>query len=68
MNQDSVWQAIRYSLIAIGGFLAGKGYVTAEQVTTLVGALGMVFPIESANIAAEQYTLASFSRLVAEAG
>jgi len=45
MNQDSVWQAIRYSLIALGGFLAGKGYVTAEQVTTIVGALGMVFPV-----------------------
>ena len=33
---DQVWQIIRYLLILIGGFLAGKGYVTMDQVNTFV--------------------------------
>jgi hypothetical protein len=42
MKWDSIWQILRYILIAGGGFLTGKGYITAEQVTTLVGAIGSV--------------------------
>lgn len=45
MNQDSLWQMIRYALIAAGSFFVGKGYITSEQVTTIVGALGAIFPI-----------------------
>lgn len=45
MNKDSVWQIIRYGLIALGSFIVGKGYITSDQVTTLVGALGAIFPI-----------------------
>lgn len=45
MNQDTIWQLIRYGLIAAGSFFAGKGYITSEQVTTLVGAIGAIFPI-----------------------
>jgi hypothetical protein len=45
MNQDTIWQLIRYGLIAAGSFLVGKGYITSEQVTTLVGAIGAIFPI-----------------------
>ena len=42
MKWDSIWQILRYILIAGGGFLTGKGYITAEQVTTLIGAIGSV--------------------------
>ncbi|QDM18095.1 hypothetical protein FNL55_20400 [Tardiphaga sp. vice352] len=42
MKWGSIWQILRYILIAGGGFLTGKGYITAEQVTTLVGAIGSV--------------------------
>lgn len=42
MKWDSVWQILRYILIAGGGFLTGKGYITAEQVTTIVGAIGSI--------------------------
>lgn len=42
MNWDTVWQIIRYLLIAGGGILVGKGYVTTEQVTTIVGAIGSI--------------------------
>jgi hypothetical protein len=45
MNQDTIWQLIRYALIAVGSFVVGKGYITSEQVTTIVGAIGAIFPI-----------------------
>jgi len=45
MNQDTIWQLIRYALIAAGSFVVGKGYITSEQVTTIVGAIGAIFPI-----------------------
>jgi hypothetical protein len=45
MNQDTIWQLIRYGLIAAGSFFVGKGYISSEQVTTIVGAIGAVFPI-----------------------
>lgn len=45
MTSDTVWQVVRYALIAAGSFFVGKGYITSEQVTTIVGALGAIFPI-----------------------
>lgn len=45
MNQDTIWQIIRYGLISAGGFFVGKGYISSEQVTTLVGALGAIFTV-----------------------
>ena len=42
MKWDTVWQILRYLLIAGGGFLTGKGYITAEQLTTLIGAIGSI--------------------------
>lgn len=33
---DSTWAFIRYALIAIGSFLAGKGYVTMDQVNSFI--------------------------------
>lgn len=42
MKWDTVWQILRYVLIAGGGFLSGKGYISAEQVTTIIGAIGSI--------------------------
>jgi hypothetical protein len=33
---DSFWQSIRYVLIAIGSFFAGRGKIDAAEVTPLV--------------------------------
>lgn len=45
MTSDTIWQIIRYILIAAGSFATGKGWVTADQVTSIVGALGTLFAI-----------------------
>lgn len=45
MNSDTIWQIIRYGLIAGFGFLTGKGYISSEQATTIIGAIGTLFPI-----------------------
>lgn len=42
MKWDTVWQILRYLLIAGGSFLVGKGYISAEQVETIVGGLGTI--------------------------
>lgn len=42
MKWDTIWQILRYLLIAGGGFLTGKGYITAENVETIVGAIGAI--------------------------
>lgn len=42
MSWDTIWQIARYILIAGGSFLVGKGYITAENVDTIVGAIGSV--------------------------
>lgn len=39
MNWDSVQQVVRILLNAAGGILIGKGYLTEETATTLVGGL-----------------------------
>lgn len=45
MTSDTIWQIIRYILIAAGSFATGKGWVTADQVTTIIGALGSLFAV-----------------------
>jgi len=45
MSSDMIWQIIRYILIAAGSFATGKGWVTADQVTSIVGALGTLFAV-----------------------
>jgi len=42
MKWDTVWQILRYVLIAGGSFASGKGWVTADQVTIIVGAIGSI--------------------------
>jgi hypothetical protein len=45
MSQDTIWQIIRYVLIAAGSFFAGKGWVTEDQWLAIVSALGGVFAV-----------------------
>lgn len=45
MTSDTIWQIVRYILIAGGSFATGKGWVTADQVTAIVGALGTLFTV-----------------------
>jgi hypothetical protein len=45
MTSDSVWQVVRYLLIAAGSFATGKGWVTADQVTGIIGAVGTLFTV-----------------------
>ena len=45
MNQDTIWQIIRYGLISAGGFFVGKGYISSENLTAIVGALGSLFAV-----------------------
>jgi hypothetical protein len=45
MTSDSVWQVVRYLLIAAGSFATGKGWVTSDQVTGVIGAIGTLFTV-----------------------
>lgn len=45
MTSDSVWQVVRYLLIAAGSFATGKGWVTSDQVTGIIGAMGTLFTV-----------------------
>ncbi|WP_439924848.1 Pam3-gp28 family putative phage holin [Nitrobacter sp. JJSN] len=45
MTSDSVWQVVRYLLIAAGSFATGKGWVTSDQVTGIIGAIGTIFTV-----------------------
>jgi hypothetical protein len=45
MTSDTIWQLIRYALLLVFGPLVTKGYITADQVTTVLGALGALFTI-----------------------
>lgn len=42
MKWDVVWQILRYLLIAIGAFFTGKGWISAENVEALIGAIGTI--------------------------
>ena len=42
MKWDTIWQIARYILIAGGGVAVGKGWITNEQLLTIVGAIGSV--------------------------
>lgn len=42
MKWDTIWQILRYVLIGGGGFVVAKGWLTNEQLLTIVGAIGTV--------------------------
>lgn len=40
---DTIWGVIRAVLAALGGLLVGKGYLDESTLTSLIGALGVLF-------------------------
>lgn len=42
MNYDMVWQIIRYLLLAGGGWLTSRGFLTSDTLTQVVGAIGVI--------------------------
>lgn len=45
MTSDTIWQMLRYVLLLAFGPLVTKGYLTSDQVTTVLGALGALFTV-----------------------
>lgn len=43
MTSDTIWQIVRYALLALGGFLTNRGLITSDELTTIIGALGTLF-------------------------
>lgn len=43
MTADSIWQIVRYILIALGSFVTAKGWADESTVTALVSAIGTIF-------------------------
>lgn len=44
MNQDTTMQGVRYGLIMLGGYLAGRGIIPADQVVSFVGQVMNIIP------------------------
>lgn len=42
MTWDTLWQILRYILIALGSFVVGKGWVSDEIVQAVIGAIGTI--------------------------
>ena len=45
MTSDTIWQLVRYVLLLAFGPLVTKGYLSSDQVTTLIGALGSIITV-----------------------
>ena len=45
MNADTIWQIIRYGLIAVGSWITSKGWVSGDQWEIIIGGLGTLFPV-----------------------
>ena len=43
MTSDTIWQIVRYALLALGGFIINKGLITSDELTAIIGALGTLF-------------------------
>ena len=43
MTSDTIWQLIRYALLLAFGPLVAKGYMSSDEVTTVIGAVGAIF-------------------------
>ena len=43
MTSDTIWQLIRYALLLAFGPLITKGYLSSDEVTTVTGAVGVIF-------------------------
>lgn len=43
MNSDTIWQIVRYILLAVGGYFVNKGVLTNDSLTQVVAGLGTLF-------------------------
>lgn len=43
MTSDTIWQIVRYALLALGGFVINRGLITSDELTAIIGALGTLF-------------------------
>jgi hypothetical protein len=57
MSKDEVFGVVRAVLAAVGGFLAGKGYIDSETAVTVAGALATIaaafWSVKSKRVAAQ---------------
>ena len=44
MNADTIFQLIRYVLIAVGGYITGKGWANETQWEALIGFVAILLP------------------------
>ena len=42
MTWDTIWQILRYILIAVGSFVVSKGWFSDEMVQSTIGAVGTI--------------------------
>ena len=45
MTSDTIWQLVRYVLLLAFGPLVTKGYLSSDDVSTALGALGAIFTV-----------------------
>lgn len=43
MDAESIWQIVRYILIAAGSWATTKGWIDESTLTSVVGAIGTIF-------------------------
>lgn len=43
MTAEQIWGIVRTILAAAGGFVVARGYIDAETLSTVLGALGTIF-------------------------
>jgi len=43
MTSDTIWQLIRYALLLAFGPIVARGYMSSDEVTTVIGAIGVIF-------------------------
>ncbi len=44
MNADSIFQLIRYMLIAVGGYITGRGWANEAQWEAVIGFVAVLLP------------------------
>jgi hypothetical protein len=37
MNSDTIWQLVRYTMLAVGGYFVSKGTITSGTLDNLIG-------------------------------
>lgn len=45
MTSDTIWQLVRYALLLAFGPLVTKGYLSSDQMTAVLGAIGVIFTV-----------------------